>query len=169
MRLHACGLSQVQPIAYGEDRVLGLLRRAFLLTESLDNTCSLTEFLTSHDVADFTHERRKLFLCAFGRWVAALHGRGFRDRDLFARNVLVHHDSEGWRFSKIDSSKATGGHAAPGMHPPFIKDLRDLDSDLAHLLSRSDRLRCLLAYAGAASLDAGLKTWLTREYGVAIR
>jgi hypothetical protein len=153
VHLTQSGISEVKPIAYGEHRLLRFLARAFILTEYRPNTCSLDQWFLSDafQKSSFAHRRR--FASALGRWLSRLHGRGYRDRDLYARNILMHSIRGEWRFSKIDSPKGSRSGKPPGKGSPYLKDLKDLDYDLRHFLSRTERLRCLLAYSGASEVD----------------
>jgi hypothetical protein len=152
-RLHAMGHSKVLPLAFGEERRLRLLCRAFILTEHVAETRSLDGCLKEETFIHAPNEERKVFLCALGRWVGRLHSIGYRDRDLFTRNILVHGTHCECSFSKIDSPKGSGGRLPPGHGSPYLKDLQDLDEDFRGELSRPDRLRCLLAYLGSGNLD----------------
>jgi hypothetical protein len=152
-KLSGAGLSKVKPVLLGEDRRLRLLRRSFIVTECIARTDSLTDYLNSKAFMELSMEQRRLFLAALGRWASRLHNRGYKDRDFFARNILVHPADHEWCFSKIDSSASTWGGDEPVTSSPYIQDLKDLDGDLKGLLSRADRLRALLAYLGAGDPD----------------
>jgi hypothetical protein len=152
-RLHAEGLSKIKPIAVGEDRLLRLLRRALILTESLPHTRNLEQFLNGETFTGLPLRERRSILCALGRWIARLHAREYRDRDLLARNILIHGAPGAVSFSKIDSAKGYGGRSPPAVRPPYLKDLRELDGDLRRALSRTERLRCLMAYLGTGKAD----------------
>jgi hypothetical protein len=162
LNLFELRLCEVRALAVGEDRSLRFLNRAFLLTECLPNTTSLESFLRSHRLKLYTHGQRKGFLCALGRWLYRLHHRGYRDGDLFTRNILVHFQAKGWRFSKIDSPKGTGGSRAPGSSAPYLRDLKDLDGDLNRQISRHDRLRLGLAYFGFTREDREKRVWIRK-------
>lgn len=167
-RLGLLDCSLVRPIAVGEDRTVRLLKRAFILTEHIPGTLSLEEILRSPTFNTWPHARRRRLAAQLGNWVRAIHDRGFRDRDLFARNILVHHSlhPSGIRgakngffvLSKIDSSAASGGRAQPGTGRPFLRDLIDLDRDVGRWASEQDRLRFLFAYLAAFSLCSEVRT-----------
>lgn len=159
-RLYQLGLNEVKPLVFGEERFLRFILRAFILTESLPDTRGLDHFLSSPYFITMDSRSRRKFLTALGRWVAMLHARGYRDRDLHARNILVHVKNDGWRFSKIDSPKGSGGGLAPRRGRAYLKDLKDLDGDLQKLISRQGRLRCALAYLGAGDVDGEVRKLL---------
>lgn len=162
LKLSSADLVKVKPILLGEDRLLRLLRRSFIVTEGLPRTVTLTDYLISNAFTELSMDQRRMFLAALARWISRLHTRGYKDRDFFARNILVHFKESGWCFSKIDSSAATWGGDEPGTSSPYIQDLKDLDGDLNGLLSRADRLRALLAYTGAGDLDRSVRELLSR-------
>ncbi|MHC4942964.1 MAG: lipopolysaccharide kinase InaA family protein [Planctomycetota bacterium] len=164
-KLHTLGLTRVGPLAFGEDRSLRLLSRAFILTEHLERTLTLNQWLDSAEFSSLARKKRILFLTSLARWVSSMHLRGYRDRDLFARNVLVHLEDSGWCFSKIDSPKGSGGRAEPhrgSRGPSCLKDLKDLDQDLCAYLNRTDRLRSIQAYVGAGRVDREVKALIKR-------
>jgi hypothetical protein len=156
-KLHTLGLSKVQPLGFGEDRSLRLLSRAFILTEHLEGTFTLRRWLQSETYRSLSRSKRVLFLTSMARWISSMHLRGYRDRDLYVRNVLVHEEDAGWRFSKIDSPKGSGGRSGPDRKAIFLTDLQDLDQGLRDLLNRTDRLRCLKAYVGAGRVDSEVR------------
>jgi len=161
--LNRLGCSLVRPIALGEDRTVRFLRRALILTESMRNTIALDRFLADPRETRCPVQRRRRLAAALGNWVRTLHDRGFCDRDFFARNILVHFaEGERFAFSKIDSGAASFGKAQPGSGRLFYRDLADLDRDVRRTVSRSDRLRFLLAYLATSGVDGEVRR-LIRE------
>ncbi len=161
-RLYGWGLSRVGALAYGEERRCRLLFRAFIVTADVEKTSNLESFLEGKPYESMALPDRRLFLSSLGRWVARLHTRSYRDHDLFARNVLVHGDGHPFQFSKIDSAKGSGGKVLLAGGLPYLKDLRDLEGDLRRSLSRTEQLRCLLAYLGAGKVDGEVKSLVGR-------
>jgi hypothetical protein len=161
-RLNDLGCSIVRPLAVGEHRTLRLLQRAFILTEEIPGTLSLEQFLRSAAFNALPLAGRRELAARLGCWVRALHDRGFRDRDLHPRNVLVHAGGGAAAFSKIDSGAASGGRTPPGSGRIFERDLVDLHSGVRALTSRQDRLRFLLAYLAAPRVDAEVRFTLAR-------
>ena len=160
--LNGIGLSRLLPVCCGEDRRFRFLERAFIVTQSIPDTCTLSDYVNSKDFTGLSLEGRRIALAALARWCARLHNRGYKDRDFFARNILVHTTEMGLCFSKIDSPKATWGADLPGLSSPYIQDLKDLDGDLRNGLSRADRLRAFLAYLGAGRVDGSVRKWIER-------
>ncbi|MBU0638770.1 MAG: lipopolysaccharide kinase InaA family protein [Planctomycetes bacterium] len=105
--------------------------------------------LARHDIA-----------ARLGRFIAAFHQTGFCHRDLYLCHVFVRLDRAGRqppRFTLIDLART---------HRPrwrrarwIIKDLSQLDCSARQIgASRTDRLRCLLAYLGLGT-DARRVHW----------
>lgn len=76
-----------------------LLRRAVLLTREVPGTAldALWPRLAEE-------ERRDLESALWDR-VAAWHGKGYRDRNLDPRNLIVRRHGEGWQIVKIDAPR----------------------------------------------------------------
>jgi len=163
--LKRLSLSQITPFAFGEERCFRFLNRAVIITERIPGAISIDEFVSSGQFNNLPFQEKKIFLCGLGRWVAALHLRGYRDRGLYTRNIIVCRYEEGWRFSKIDSPKGYGGNKAPGTGAPYLIDLKDIYSDLRLKLNRTDRLRCFQSYLGKAKLDQAAKTVINEIVG----
>lgn len=104
------------------------------------------------------------FARRLGRFVAAFHGTGLCHRDLYLCHIFVELDPQGTdapRFRLIDLARV--------MRPRLrrmrwlLKDLSQLDSSARQLgASRSDRLRCLLAYLGLSSAAPRVR-WYVRQ------
>jgi hypothetical protein len=156
------GCSRIRPLACGEDRTFRLLRRAFILTEEISGTTSLEELLRSSEFPRLSLADRMELAARLGCWVRSLHDRGFRDRALHPRNILVHRDDKPLSFSKIDSGKGTGGSMPPGSGRIFIQDLADLHAGTRQLTTNQDRLRFLLAYLAAPRVDGEVRFVLDR-------
>lgn len=157
--LYDIGCSVIRPVACGEERTLRLLGRAFIVTEVMPGTRTLEMVLrsTPHSIAD-----RRILAARLGCWVRSFHDRGFRDRDLLSRNILVHETRTGIAFSKIDSGKARGGNLPPGSGKACLRDLADLARDTAPHVSRQDMLRSLLAYLAAHRIDGQVRWYIER-------
>ncbi|MEO6593205.1 MAG: lipopolysaccharide kinase InaA family protein [Planctomycetota bacterium] len=97
--MRARGLAAPEPLAALEDRCLGFLRRATLVTVAFpgETTADLLPRLSP--------EARHHLAEEIGRLVGRLHALGFRDRNLDLRNLLAHHSPAGWIVAKIDSPR----------------------------------------------------------------
>ena len=74
-------------------------------------------------ICGVTRAEDAVLAARLGCWVRSFHDRGFRDRDLLSRNILVHETRTGAAFSKIDSGKARGGKLPPGSGKVCLRDL----------------------------------------------
>jgi hypothetical protein len=161
-RLCAARCSRVRPIAYGEERTLRLLKRAFIITEELPGSITLEDLCRSASFDAWPSRRRRRLFAALGNWVRTFHDRGFRDGDLFSRNIVVHEKGEDFAFSKIDSPAGSGGGKPPGSGSVFPRDIVDLDADTAGTVNEPDRLRFLLAYLAESGVNSAVRFFLTR-------
>lgn len=94
------GLPAPQPIGVLEHRSFGHLRRAILVTAAFPGTPAHL-LMPQLDAS----ERTRLAL-AIATLVAALHRRGFRDRNLDLRNLIARAEPTGaWLVAKIDSPR----------------------------------------------------------------
>ena len=136
---------------------LGIPVRTYLLTEYLEGTTSVWEFLETTYPA-LPREDRRRFLQALAHLVASLHRENLYHRDLQLRNLLVRRQAEpgsgerGWQILVIDLESL-----APGPRLDERRRLRNLmqllDSPLT--VGRTDKQRFLKLY----------ETFLGRRHG----
>ena len=119
-RLHRSGLSRLRPIAIGEERRRGVLYRALLITEAIEGSLPLVEWLS-------VQTDRDAALNAVGRWLAALHRNGFCHGALHPRNVVV---APGPDFCPIDPPKARWFVGDRRGSAPMRRELKMLLDDL---------------------------------------
>lgn len=93
------GFAAPRPLAVYEWRRLGFVRRAALLTEAFAGEPADRALAASDPVA------RTAIASAIGALVRALHERGFRDRNLDLRNLLVRRHGDAVIVAKIDSPR----------------------------------------------------------------
>jgi hypothetical protein len=97
--LRAHGFAAPEPLACFESRRLGFLQQATLITSAFDGAAA-DQILST---ADATTQRD--LAAAIGAFVNALHERGFRDRNLDLRNLLIQQHNEQITIAKIDSPR----------------------------------------------------------------
>jgi hypothetical protein len=97
--LHGAGFAAPAPVAVLERRWFGFLRRAVLITLAWpgERVDSLMEKLPPAGRCELAAAVLSL--------VAALHQRGFRDRNLDLRNLLARREVGAWIVAKIDSPR----------------------------------------------------------------
>lgn len=128
-------------------------RRAILITEELGGFVPLEDVLRRAGGPGVA--RRKGYAQALARVAADMHRRRIQHNCFYPKHLFVreHADDSGVDVRVIDLEKTKR---------PFSRRaarLRDLDALNRHTpqCSRSDRLRFLLAYTGAARLSPGVK------------
>ena len=98
--LNAHGLGSPKPIAYGEQRILGWLKRAWILTEFIPNAHPLTM------LPSMPPEDARMAVKALGSWLSKAHGLGFLDGNPHLRNFLAkRRGTSGFEILKADSPK----------------------------------------------------------------
>ena len=151
------GLPAADRIACGEERnAFGILQRAFIITRAVPDATELDDYFQSKPPSA---ERRHI-LRELAGIVRRLHSAHFYYCDLVWRNILVSNpprvtpakgSDAGPRLFLIDCPR--GGFARFGRARKQLRDLASLDKTAAHLCSRTERLRFLLAYLGQRRLD----------------
>jgi hypothetical protein len=162
-RYRACGVDALRTVAYGESRVMGLPRIAFIITEEVPDAVSLDTFVAAGLPGIDAAERAGKMSAFAGRLVDSVrkaHGACLFHYDLKWRNILVQARGGEYYPVIIDCPRA------------FVSCLRrrygvtvDL-SALARLavswLTLQQRYRFLAACLGATA-DAGTrKDWYRR-------
>lgn len=151
-RFHAWGLPTATLVAWGQERQGGRFVRAALITEELRNTVDLARLAKSRDPRLL--DRR--WVAAVSAQVAAgtrmMHAHRFAHNDLKWRNLLVD-DGKVPTVYLIDCPSG-GFWVRPFLDYRIVKDLACLDKVAKQVLSRTQRLRFYLDYAGKSRLDA---------------
>ncbi len=125
--LRARGLGAPEPLAFGEHRFLGWLRKAWILTRYVE--AENVEALLSRKPPP----EEDLYE-ALGEWLGRAHALGLEDRNPHLRNFLARRSREGtWEIFKVDSPRARF-HQGPA-------PLRARAWDLGILLGEARRLR----------------------------
>ena len=137
-------------VAYGSQRILGLFRRAALITQEVPSAIDLqTLARTRPDLIGnrtwLSHLLRKV-----AEYVGRIHRDGFTHGDLKWRNILVTPDE---LPSVYFFDCPNGTHRLPVLRPHYIiRDLACLDRLAPQYLSRSTRLRWYLWYRDRTEL-----------------
>ncbi len=143
------GCSTPTLLAYGERRLLGNIRSAFLVTQAIDNSVSLADFagqLSAPGAAeegDISHWLR-LISAQLIPQLQAMHGAGLFHYDLKWRNLLIEPTDSGCRVHLIDCPRARR-HRWRKFRGQVV-DLSALSRLAFTYLSEFQRLRFLLQY-----------------------
>lgn len=159
----AWGIPTATLVGWGLERQGGSFRRGALITAELARTTDLNRMAMDRDPR-----------LADRRWVAVvsrqlaeitrrMHARRFTHNDLKWRNLLVDDGAEPQLYL-IDCPSGEFWWG-PFLRYRIVKDLACLDKVAKYHLSRTQRLRFYLDYAGKARLDAGDKRRLRRILG----
>jgi len=146
----ARGLAVAAPIAVGEHRTVGLLRRSFSVIPEIDAR-DLRSLLSDPQLAAKT--RRELMV-RFGSFTRRMHDSGIDQDDTSPNNFLV--DANG-DFVLIDFERCKVGNAlTPARRWRLLAKLE------RHRLgvSRTDRLRFLRAYLGQSEIGDVRSAWM---------
>ncbi len=142
--LAAAGLPAAEPLAVFEARRFGFLTAAVLWTRAWPGT-SLDRLLPTLAPGD-----RERLATALGTFVATLHDRGFRDRNLDLRNLLARPHGDGWELTKIDSPRCRIVRPGPADDALRAADWRRLLPQLASFGLAELTLRAAAASSPAA-------------------
>ena len=151
MAVAARGIPTVTPLALGERWVRLRPVDSFLITRSLENTQTLSEFIAATLPALPLPRQtliRQSLARALGEFIARLHAAGVIHRDLHCGNLLVRLDADDHpALFLIDLH--TVRLSAPLGWPASRDNLVLLNSWLAARTNRADRLRFWHAYGAA--------------------
>ena len=141
------GIDVTEPVAFGEERVLGRLTRCFLLTEEVPDSRDLDEVLMKSlpaMPAQLSKPIRQSLITTLADTTRKMHRNGFVHRGYFFRNILLSGDV----FDRMFVFDAPRGRKWPdwllGRKPE--KDLATIDSSAALFFRRTERLRFYLRY-----------------------
>ncbi|WP_286785430.1 MULTISPECIES: lipopolysaccharide kinase InaA family protein [Pseudomonas] len=155
------GIPTATVVGWGLERSGGAFLRGALITRELPNTHDLAWLANNHD----PRLRDRRWVDGISRQLARatriLHDHSFAHNDLKWRNLLV--DERGELFF-IDCPGGTFWRGAL-LRRRIVKDLACLDKVAKYTLSRTQRLRFYLQYAGATRLGAGDKQRIRQVLG----
>lgn len=149
------GIPAARPVAVGERRRWGALLDAVLVTEEVPGTTDLETYAETFFARPPSRQRlqeKRRAVEALARFTRSMHRAGYLSRDFHWRNILIAADSGQPRFFVIDNPR--GLFLPSGRLTRWLAagDLAALDLPAPHYLTRTDRLRFLKVYAGAARL-----------------
>lgn len=159
------GIPTARLVAYGLDRRHGRFVRGAMVTEEIPNTTDLARLAAAND----PRFKDRRWVAGLSRQLAditrKMHAQGFTHNDLKWRNLLVDDAPEPNLFL-IDCPSGEFWWG-PFLRYRIVKDLACLDKVAKHHLSRTQRLRFYLDYAGKQKLDAadkGILRKITRHF-----
>ncbi len=157
------GLRTAMPVCLGEQRVLGIVKRSFLVTEGIPDALEIEKYIKKHfhgsDVPEKVFKKRE-FISLFGKTIGRMHRCGIFQGDLRERNVLVQ-EGDPPEIYLIDNERTRKYPRLP--ERKRLKNLVQANMTRIEEITRTDRLRFFLAYLEE---NPGLKdmrrTWMKR-------
>ena len=162
-RYHACGVDVPRTVAFGESRVMGVLRVAFIITEEVPDAVSLDTFVAAGLPGIDVAERAGKMSAFAGRLADSMHNAHIAcvfNYDLNLRNILVQSRDGEYYPVIIDCPRA------------FVSCLRrryGITADLSALarlavswLTLHQRYHFLAACLGSAADPGARKDWYRR-------
>jgi hypothetical protein len=154
-RLRAWQLDAPEPVAYGEERRAGWLRRSFLISAGVADPMPLHVFIRDRLPALSAEESRRArreLIERLAHNTRRLHEHGFVHHDYFWRNILLS-GGDLTCFFLIDAHKGRCWRPG-GEQRGRAKDLAALDAPAPRFFRRTERLRFFLLYREHRRLDA---------------
>ncbi|HUK81962.1 MAG TPA: lipopolysaccharide kinase InaA family protein, partial [Verrucomicrobiae bacterium] len=166
-QLRAWNLDAPAPVAYGERRLLGWLRRSLLVTEGIVDPMPLDAFIS--DTLPKRPELRRELLEKLADYVHRLHAHRFEHHDLYWRNIILSGGAP-THFYLLDAHKGSVWQPAREREARG-HDLGTLDAPAPAFFRRTERLRFLLRYLHKSRLDDEAKAiaWLALASAEPIR
>ncbi|HJL61146.1 MAG TPA: lipopolysaccharide kinase InaA family protein [Pseudomonadales bacterium] len=125
--------------------------QAILVTEALDDYLPLNILLGSEPRMLFN--TRKALCESVGRAISRLHAAGMSHFNLYPKHIYLRHTGNEWlvRFIDLETSRSNFG-----LRRRKQRDLETLSRRVGRV-SRTDRLRTLLAYHGKSRVDLEIR------------
>jgi len=159
----AWGIPTARLVAYGIERRYGAFKRGALVTEEIRDSADLTQLVQQNDA----RLRDRHWVAQVSTQVAWLtrrmHDAHFANNDLKWRNLLVS-NGENPIVHVIDCPNGRFWWG-PFLRYRIVKDLACLDKVAKYCLTRTQRLRFYLTYAGHTRLDKADKQRIRRVIG----
>jgi tRNA A-37 threonylcarbamoyl transferase component Bud32 len=162
-RYHACGVDVPRTVAYGESRVMGVLRVAFIITEEVPDAVSLDTFVAAGLPGIDTAERAGKMSAFAGRLVDSIHK---------AHNACLFHYDLKWRNILVQSRDGEYYPVIIDCPRAFVSCLRrryGITADLSALarlavsyLTLNQRYHFLAACLESAADPGTRKEWYRR-------
>lgn len=167
LRLAELGFDAPEPVAYGQERTLGLASVSFLLTRAVEDAVSLRELADRPERAPFplpaAAERRAL-LADFARTLRRAHEAGFFIHTLRAKNLLLGRRNGRWALYVLDVPFAGIWRYRIFRRSGRVRDLACLARVGRMLLSRTDRMRFARAYGADRALLRRAQAYQEKHY-----
>ncbi len=142
------GLHTAMPVCLGEQRVLGIVKRNFLVTQAIPDALEIEKYIKKHFFRNDDPKkvlRKRKFISLFGKTIGKMHRSGIFQGDLRERNVLVQ-EGDPPEIYLIDNERTSRYPRLP--ERKRLKNLVQANMNRIPEISRTDRLRFFCAYLG---------------------
>ncbi|MFA7291765.1 MAG: lipopolysaccharide kinase InaA family protein [Rhodocyclaceae bacterium] len=160
LRFRAWGIPTATLVAYGLERVRGGFVRGALVTAEIAGTADMGTMANENDVRLDDRKWMAEVMRQVARYARLLHDAGFAHNDLKWRNLLVDRGESPTVF--LIDCPSGGFWRGPMLRYRIVKDLACLDKIAKHRMSRTQRLRFYLDYAGHRHLTVADKRRIRR-------
>ena len=159
--LDEIGIPTIKPLAFGEDRIFGMLKSCCIVTLGIDNTTQLEDWAKEVWLKLPEDEKKKAFKDIFNetaKYTRMAHEAGFFHYDLKWRNIIIKKEGDDYKTIWIDCPR---GRKMPlRSERGRMVDLSCLARLALSYLSKSQRLRFLYTYFGKnATKEEVRKMW----------
>lgn len=155
------GLPSAPVVAYGEERFFFKTKRAFLITEGIENTQDLAH-IANHSPYLFQQENwRAPLIQQCASILRFFHQNSFCHNDLHWRNILVKQSNDAHSPQVYLIDCPFGRHLfGPLLRYKIFKDLANIDKDAPNYFSKTQRLRFFYAYRNITKLSDNDKSFI---------
>ncbi len=154
--LRANGFSVPAPLAVMEVRKAGLVLCSYLLSEAIDGSYTLSQFIDrTSGPGGISYARRAQVLHRVAQEVRKLHDKGLFTWDLQETNILLRERAGSLEIYFVDLDGFW--RASPRSWRARRRNLVQLDRSVGRFMSRAERLRFLRSYLGDQAKRAQLK------------
>jgi len=147
--LKEIGIPTIKPLAFGEDRVAGMLKSCCIVTLGEDNTTQLEDWAKEVWLKLPVEEKKKAFNQIFqetAKYTRMAHEAGFFHYDLKWRNIIIKKENGNYKTIWIDCPR--GKKMSLREERGRMVDLSSLSRLALSYLSKSQRMRFLYTYYG---------------------
>ena len=167
LRLAEVGIPTMTPVAFGSIRRWGLPYRSLTLTLHLYGAEKLEEYLPARfgggALGPAQAEEKRRIIRETARWARRFHDAGFYHQDFYLGHIFLRPgEGDGFTLHLIDLQRVREVRVV--RRDRVVKDLAQINFSAMQLgcVTRTDRLRFLLAYLGTDRLDAAGRDMVRR-------
>lgn len=156
-------LHTAMPVCLGEQRVLGIVKRSFLVTEGLPDAMEIEKYIKKYFSGNDDPKkvlRKRKFISLFGKTIGKMHSSGIFQGDLRERNVLVQ-EGDPQKIYLIDNERTRRYARLPDRKR--LKNLVQVNMNRSPVITLTDRLRFFYAYLDEnPDLVSFKKNWIKK-------